>query len=137
MLSMENCASPDGSMVGYYPNQTCASLGLNKYHWQPEPFHHLWMWLQTPAGQIITMIARCAQDDTSSREVNPPETAGSFFWLTFSQKVESERARRQYTHGNDDPKCQRRICTGRQRDVHAEYARYHGWNGECQRNDGK
>jgi hypothetical protein len=59
MLSMENCASPDGSMVGYYPNQTCASLGLNKYHWQPEPFHHLWMWLQTPAGQIIAMIAIC------------------------------------------------------------------------------
>lgn len=57
MLSMETCISPDGRTISYGVQQSCASLGLDKYHWwQMEPFHHISMWLQTPAGDVTAMM---------------------------------------------------------------------------------
>lgn len=60
MLSMQACVSPDGSTISYYDGKIdCASMGLNEYHWRPEPLPHIWAWLQTPAGQIIAMMTIC------------------------------------------------------------------------------
>lgn len=57
MLSMETCISPDGRTISYGVQQSCASLGLDKYRWwQTEPFHHISMWLQTPAGDVTAMV---------------------------------------------------------------------------------
>jgi len=59
MLSMETCVSPDGTVSYYDEKITCASMGLDQYHWRPEPLPHIWAWLQTAPGQVIVMLLLC------------------------------------------------------------------------------